>query len=390
MNQIEIDSLTDTLAKRRVPCMVVYLHPFRLVNASDSPVWNATIDQINSRTWDYVALHKMVGGIDVGLAPPYHMVVSRDGALALPLIKELVDDQTAIQFYNTCLASFFIGGLFCEAVTLDCLDLGCIIDWSYVRVTTCASGAPNRFHNMVRLQRASSFEAIALEEPRSITFQELDQAYKAGKKVLDVIPEVEGEFLLRGVGGFARRDWGVALSNLWIIVEQLTSHLWKKHVLHKAKQISDIEGRLDFLNDQRSWTISARHELLFQLNVLSSQVYSELSKARKARNKLSHSGVLPNQAAASSTLDAVKELFKICLGNICAPFISIDLSESSLSNPFEPRKKTGLQPKYWMEIFKLPGEEELEKLEANTLKNASKIVSNPSDEVPSNLTPSPP
>ena len=62
--------------------MVAYISPFRLVNGPDSPPWVITIEQVNKGGWDYVALHELVGHVDVGLAPPYHMVVARDGAVA--------------------------------------------------------------------------------------------------------------------------------------------------------------------------------------------------------------------------------------------------------------------------------------------------------------------
>jgi hypothetical protein len=73
----------DELAKRRVPCLIAYLYPFRIVEASTLNPWNATIEQVNTRSWDYAALHEIAGGIDVGLPAPFHLVIARDGALAL-------------------------------------------------------------------------------------------------------------------------------------------------------------------------------------------------------------------------------------------------------------------------------------------------------------------
>ena len=52
------------------------------------------------------------------------------------------------------------------------------------------------------------------------------RAAHKGRLALEGVPGVRGEFLLKGATGFARRDWGTALANLWIVVEQLTTHLW--------------------------------------------------------------------------------------------------------------------------------------------------------------------
>ncbi|MFZ1429565.1 MAG: hypothetical protein WAS21_22680 [Geminicoccaceae bacterium] len=73
----------EALLRRRVPCMIAFLHPFRLVDVDSVAAWSAPIEQINGCGWDYVALHRLVGG-DVRLEPPYPLVVGRDGALAHP------------------------------------------------------------------------------------------------------------------------------------------------------------------------------------------------------------------------------------------------------------------------------------------------------------------
>ncbi|MGC1588326.1 MAG: hypothetical protein WA791_21900, partial [Rhodomicrobium sp.] len=113
----------DNLAKRRVPALISYLSPFRIVEKDDAPEpWSATIEQVNRQSWDYVALHEVIGGVDVGLKSPYHMVVARDGALALPPLPELRSDQAAVEFFNRCLAALLLGGVYCEAINLDGLD----------------------------------------------------------------------------------------------------------------------------------------------------------------------------------------------------------------------------------------------------------------------------
>lgn len=298
----------DQLAKRRVPCMVAYLDPFRIVNGPASPPWKVTIDEVNGGSWDYVALHEMVGGLDVGFEQPYHMVVARDGALGLPVLPHLGSDQQAVEFFNRCLAALLIGGVYCEAIALDGLDFGSIIDWKYVRVGGRATAAPSRFHNLVRLKRASAYEAIALVSPREIAIADLSAAMAAGRTVLDAVTELSGEFLLKGTTGFAQRDWGSALANLWIVVEQITSNLWARHVLQPAKQATTIDGRVDQLGDFRTWTTAARHELLHQVGAISSETLGRLSIARKARNDLAHKGKHPSAAAANAAYKGVTDL----------------------------------------------------------------------------------
>lgn len=215
----------DDLAKRRVPCFIGYLHPFRIVEADAFEPWACTIEQVNDRSWNYAALHEMAGGLDVGLAPAYHLVVSRDGALALPPLPELRSDQSAVEYLNRCLAGLLLGGVYCEAVTLDGLDFGSIIDWRYIRSSRSGTSAPNRFHLQIRYGHASPLEAIALYQPRTVKFDSLARAMRIGLGVLNRLPAVRGDYFLRGVTGIARRDWGAALANTWIVAEQVISEL---------------------------------------------------------------------------------------------------------------------------------------------------------------------
>lgn len=354
----------NELEARRVPCLVTYLHPFRIVDGPASPNWSASIDQINRTTWDYASLHEVVGGIDVGLEAPYHMIVCRDGGLALPAIPELNADQAAVEFFNKCLAKILLGGVYCEAITSDGLDFGSVLDWKYVRVMSCASGTANRFHFLIRGQHASPMEAIALEEPRKIAIGKLVEAADKGRRVLENVPNVGGEFLLKGVTDYARRNWGVALTNLWIIVEQLTSRLWSQKVIGPAYESQIGRGRIDSLKDTRTWAISTRHEMLFQLKLLDKERYEFLAMARKARNQLSHEGKHPNEDDATAALFSVRNLLEILLPDMEIPFVDMDLNDHAMSSPFQTSKTRFSTPKYWMEIKKLPGEAELEKLEA--------------------------
>ena len=355
----------EEFRKRRVPCLGTFIHPFRLVNNLETPEWDATIEQINSASWDYVALHEMVGGIDVGLESPYHLVVCRDGAIAVPPIRELRDETAAVTFFNRTLAALLLGGVYCEAISLDGVGFGSIIDWKYLRLRKQSHAAPNRFHELIRSQRASPLEAIALFQPRSIEFDEIHKAITTGIKILDEIPQLEGEFLLRGVTGVARRDWGLALANLWIAIEQLTSHFWEEKVLKPAKKEALFSSRVDQLSDNRTWTVSARHEMLFQKEELDKETYALLTKARKARNALSHQGKHPNSEIGHSALNAFKQMLSKALPDKTIPFNDMDVDNHFMSDPFKPREPQIISnPQYFMEIFKLPGELELEQMEA--------------------------
>ena len=108
--------------------------------------------------------------------------------------------------------------------------------------------------------------------------------------------------------------------------------------------------------------------MLFQMGLFEVDLYESLAEARKARNQLSHDGKHPNEENATAALFSVKTLLGILLPDLDIPFFYMDLRDHTISNPFEARERHPPSPKYWMEIKKLPGEEELEKIEAEAQK----------------------
>lgn len=383
MPNTDIESEQPPGFPRRVAAMITYLHPFRMVESNALDKWSASIDQVNRRDWDYVKLHEIAGGIDVGLPAPYHMLVGRDGALALPPIPELRSDQQAVEFFNRCLAALLLGGIYCSAIGLDNLEFGSIIDWKYIR-SHGGQAEANHFHKLIRMRVAPPIDAIMLMDSSVITFDVLAKSANDGFAILKLALQLSPEFLLKGVSGIARRDWGIGLSNLWITIEQLTESLWRREVLDPLRSDPGrIAGRLDQLKDTRTWTAANRHELLHLTGTIPADALDDLYRARKARNDLSHRGTHPIEISASSAYRGTLALLQAVVGERGIPLSGLDLKDHALSDPFKPRERGPLDPKYWMEIPKLPGEAELEREEARTASDRrsfpDKLPGQPSD-----------
>ncbi|WP_128916083.1 hypothetical protein [Bradyrhizobium nanningense] len=367
--QMTVD-LREQLAKRRASCIVAYLQPFRIVESDDAAQpWNVTIEEVNRQTWDYVKLHEIAGAIDVGLDNPYNLVVSRDGALALPPLSHLRSDQAAVEFFNRCLAGLLLGGVYCEAISVDSLDTGSIIDWKYLRSYRTGQASSNRFHELIRYQQASSMEAIELMYPRTVRFSQLASAMKVGLSVLSCVARLRGDLLLKGVTGIARRDWNSGLSNLWIVIEQIVSHVWDQRIVGQAVIDGAPKSRRDQLSDNRTWTVAVKLEVLHQSGFLDAAALQDLSVARKARNDLAHEGQTPSETSALAALSALRHLLGAVMPEQRIPLFDLNLSDHAISDPFAPREPRAIEPQYWMEIPKLPNELELEQLEAKARLN---------------------
>jgi hypothetical protein len=98
--------------------------------------------------------------------------------------------------------------------------------------------------------------------------------------------------------------------------------------------------------------------------VVSASILASLSIARKSRNALAHRGTHPKEADAHASYASAIALLEIAADGIAIPLRQLDLQDHALSDPFKPRDPIALNPTHWMAIPKLPGEAELEKLEA--------------------------
>jgi hypothetical protein len=201
-------------------------------------------------------------------------------------------------------------------------------------------------------------------DARTVRFVDLIAAMRTGLSVLDQITRLRGDLLLKGVTGIARRDWSAGLSNLWIVIEQIVSHIWDREIIKRAVAAGSPKVRRDQLSDNRTWTAAVKLEMLHQKGYLSADALQELSSARKARNDLAHEGYTPSEEAALAALSGVERLIRVVLPEQHIPLFELNLSDHAISDPFAPSPLTR-EPKYWMAIPKLPGEEELEKLEAS-------------------------
>jgi hypothetical protein len=103
---------------------------------------------------------------------------------------------------------------------------------------------------------------------------------------------------------------------------------------------------------------------LFQKGALTLETLKVLSTARKARNDLSHEGRHPTEGEASSAYQSACELLSVALNGEKPPLLNLDLSDHALSDPFASPRPLAGEPEFWMEIPKLPGEQELEQAEA--------------------------
>ena len=207
---------------------------------------------------------------------------------------------------NRIIGALFIGGINIEVVDYERLESGALQEDDI----SLFSYKPS-LHSYLRHNWTTRVDRMCLLDPQIIELTRLHSAYEFGNQFMSQVPNFSPEFLVRGHTALQNRNLSDALSNLWIVVEQLTSHIWEKSFIpNDTFHPKDMPKRKDFLKD-RIWTISMKQEMLWQAKFISDKCYVALSKARSARNSLVHSGTMSDVEILESLWINLFELFRI-------------------------------------------------------------------------------
>jgi hypothetical protein len=293
----------------RILATLAYTTPLRFVFRTSEDRWKATLGKINSRRYDYVKLHRLSASLDIGLPSPLCMYLAFDGSLLLPRIEQYWPVERAVSAFNEILGYMLVGGMYFGPVEPPDIDQAVVYRTGYFRPFGMAESLVGLARRELQYKIASPLNSIRLYRPDQVLASDIRKAYDEGKATCVKIPSLSPSLLVRGISAFVTHDWGASLSHLWITTEQIVEHLWRTCVVDSVVRPDPaIPGRRDFLKDHRAWTTATRIELLFQKRVLPIRTYRLLNIARKGRNDLVHTGVIPKREACEAAMDGVFQL----------------------------------------------------------------------------------
>jgi hypothetical protein len=346
--------------KDSVPVITANFSPLRFVLRSEDDLWAPTLDQINNRDYDYVKLHRMSTFFDVGIAP-YSLGVCFDGTLVLPAISKFHDRSHALAQFNRTLAELLLGGVYCEAVTPDDIGYGSLSFTAYVRIQGAAAGPSASFHRAARSKHIGTIDVISLLKPETITTDELHKALRAGRELVSKLGEIPSEQVLYGTTFYVRKQWAESLIHIWTTTERIVELAWQKYVVGTYEAAS--KKRRAFLDDHRTWPVSAKLEVLFQKSLLSTSTYDILDEVRKARNDFAHRGILPTHDVALKALRGCFELASLCasdfkLTGLFEQVVSLVVARCNPKLFPEKTKFETNEVSHWLALPPLPGDVE--------------------------------
>lgn len=344
--------------KNHIPIVIGNCLPFRIIER-DTDDWKPTLEEINSREYDYVKLNRMSTFIDIGIAP-FSLGIGFDGSLVLPATEDFSTKENALNKFNQTLGILLLGGIYSESVQPDNISYGTLFFDGYIKIHGGSSGLVAGFHKSIRSKLVGTMDSIKLLEPKSIKTIELEKAYKAGKSIIDKLPNLSPNMLLDGTSHYVRNQWSESLIFLWTSIEQLINQIWESKIIND-KIDGVIEGRTNFLKDYRTWTTSARIETLFQKEFIPLEVYKLLNLARKTRNDFIHNGKPLNKEKVENALNGLFELISL----ITTDYKSTEKLDETLEVIKQNQrgdlfpKKTRLEKDevtHWLETPPIPGD----------------------------------
>lgn len=354
---------TNKREREHVPVVIGNCAPFRLI-LRETDTWSPTIEQINSREYDYVKLCRLSCFIDIGIRP-FSLGISFDGSLVLPASPDLSTRESALNKFNETLGILLLGGIYSEAVQPTDISFGKLFFDGYIKIRPFGKeyGREALFHQSIQTKCVGDLDAIKLLHPQVISKAEIEEAYKKGKIYFSKIDKLSPSLLLNGTSHYVKHQWGESIVFLWTSIEQVVNIIWSKEIVeNNFDNDSLIEGRNKFLKDFRIWTTSTKIELLYQKGFIKNEQYKLLNKARKSRNDFAHNGKELTQENAKYALDSLFSLISLVISSYQSPELLNETLEMIYRNQRGDLipKKTTLSIKgaaYWLPLPPLPGDQ---------------------------------
>ncbi len=272
------------------PAWVTFLFPVGVyVWPDDKELLNISLEQINSNQYNGSIFQEVATTINLENSD-LPALISHDGSLAIPMCSTFPNASDALNTINRIEGALFLGGLVLESTNYKSLECGSLSEIGQ-KIHSYVVSAHNRF----RTNSSSLSERIILSSPNYIMVSTFKSALATGFDVLDKINNLSPNFIVKGHKALVAWDLSDALSNFWISIEQLTSHLWDTLLLPNLSQRGNkIKTKYMKLKKAKcDWKVSERHKLLTEAGYIKSSELQALNTARVERNKLVHSGELP-------------------------------------------------------------------------------------------------
>lgn len=332
----------------------------RIYARDQTDTWEPTLEQTNLGTYDALKLKRISFYLGTASIHGSPMGFGFDGSLIIPRDQEISSADDAVDAFNRVVASLLIGGIPVEQVSASNLAFGVLASTGYYRYHQ-PHGPSGFLRQALGEGAAGGMLAIDLINPPVFQRSEIENAFQQGEPVLSALSPLRPEFLLMSFSYYRNAEYRNALIYGWIILEQIIDNAWNTLFLGTMEP-SLRDARKGTL-DQVARNVATKIELLIQAKLLERSMYLHISKARRARNDLIHSGKAPSQSDVYFCLRSAAHLMAAICHAHSIPFEPSGMLKTIAKSSQRPSENTGVtsnpdwsKPKYWRSVRPIPGE----------------------------------
>ncbi len=278
------------------PAWVSFLFKEGTILFDSQNKFEVTLNQINNNTYKGDELAKVIMTLpNDDKKCILNILITVDGSIMIPLNDIYSTQELAVNKINEIISALFLGGINLNAIHLGDLEQGKLLDGGNYGFSYKPS-----IYNRFRLNGSSISERAMLISPDYINIETIKNAYTIGIDLMKTI-NFNPIFLVQGYHSMQFWKTADALSNLWIVVEQLTDLIWNSHVDIKIKNILK----------KTNVNIETKHKVFKEYEIINESTFQTLLQNRRSRNKLLHEGKLPEHSLVEKLWIVLFKMFEI-------------------------------------------------------------------------------
>lgn len=283
------------------PAWITFLFEPLVIISKNKDDFLVTLDEINTNLYDTRILSKFVAKLkDYDQNSKLDILITFDGSIMLPIDENYNTPEKAINKFNEIIGALFLGGFLVKPIDLTKLHQGCIIENSDSNFSYTPS--PN---NDFRNKSASITERIKAHHPNHIQVEEFTEAYNFGISIINTV-NFSPIFLALGYHYLNQGKIAESLSNLWIVIEQLTDFLYQSKIDTSMAKV--LNRALP-----KNINIKIKHDVLHEIKIINEQTFQILKSNRTDRNKLLHDGIIPDRKNVIKLWTILLDLLEVAI-----------------------------------------------------------------------------
>lgn len=313
----KLDILFSTPLNQCEIVIGTYLYPYVLLGEPDwNDAYSATeiIKDINIDSEEVLLTRN--GGLFIKTPDNLKTLIGKNASNITKMSNEdfqdkLLFQEKAINIFNDLICEFALNGVVSAPTTHPHISSGKLIE-NHALILSGGGGREmylERTTQQLSQLREGSWRNHTYFEMHTVEEVIKLQCTSKLSTVSDNIPT----FVASAYSLFSQGQLSVALSDSWIVIEQIVNSLWEDYL----KTLKDNK-RKERLQDTRTYTTAVRIEVLFSKSKLPESLYEQLNIARKHRNDLLHSATIDKEMAWAGLI-AMKQMIEFFCGKTIEP-----------------------------------------------------------------------